>query len=382
MLNRFFFIATFLFVSFLALGQQPTDVTKGSNIKVIGFYRGDSTEIDNYDVKKLTHLIFGFAHLQGNKISFDNAYDEKTFKHLVDLKKKHPALKVLVAIGGWGGCETCSDVFSLDSNRRVFVKSVKDLLVKYNADGIDLDWESPVIGGFKDHKFSNEDKNNFTFLIKELREVLDRKHEICFDANSFASFLQKSIDWEKVVPMVDWINLMTYSLVSGKSGFTGHHTPLYSSTKVNEPYNNKWWNESTDKGVQYLDSIGVPLDKVIIGSGFYAERYIDVDSTNHGLHQLGKHKDYIIYRNLEDQYNKSTGYEYYWDSTAQAPYMYNPKLRSFISYDNMQSVRLKTRYAIEHKIGGIMFWKLNGDKYEKGLLDAIHQEKIKRKFAK
>jgi chitinase len=39
----------------------------------------------------------------------------------------------------------------------------------------------------------------------------------------------------------------------------------------------------------------------------------------------------------------------------------------------MQSVYYKTRYAKEHKLGGVMFWELSGDKTSGGLLDMIYE---------
>ena len=34
---------------------------------------------------------------------------------------------------------------------------------------------------------------------------------------------------------------------------------------------------------------------------------------------------------------------------------------------------LKTKYALENNLGGIMFWKLNTDNYDNGLLEAIFE---------
>ena len=37
------------------------------------------------------------------------------------------------------------------------------------------------------------------------------------------------------------------------------------------------------------------------------------------------------------------------------------------------SIKLKTEYAIEKGLGGIMFWQLRSDAEKDGLLDAIHE---------
>ena len=44
-----------------------------------------------------------------------------------------------------------------------------------------------------------------------------------------------------------------------------------------------------------------------------------------------------------------------------------------LSYDDTVSVALKTRYAMEKGLGGIMFWELGNDTKANGsLLDAIY----------
>jgi chitinase len=40
-------------------------------------------------------------------------------------------------------------------------------------------------------------------------------------------------------------------------------------------------------------------------------------------------------------------------------------------------VRLKTRYALDKGLGGIMFWQLEGDAEKDGLVDAIFKEKMR-----
>ena len=57
-----------------------------------------------------------------------------------------------------------------------------------------------------------------------------------------------------------------------------------------------------------------------------------------------------------------------------APYMYNPGKKLFVTFDDKRSVELKTRYVIDKKLGGIMFWQLGNDtKGENSLVDAIYE---------
>lgn len=333
-----------------------------SDFRVIAYYNGNVEDIDKYPVEKLTHIIYSFAHLNNGRLTIDEIYGDTLIKKMVSLKLRNPKLRVLLSLGGWGGCEPCSDAFSTVEGRALFAKSAKELLQKYHADGVDMDWEYPAIAGYPGHKFCSDDKQNFTALIRELRNTLGNHYQISFAAGGFRYYLQHSIEWEKVSKMVDFINVMSYDLVNGVSSVTGHHTALYST-----PFQ----KESTDNAVKYLDSIGVPSEKIVIGAAFYARTWENVDSANHGLYQNGKFKDFVTAKNFATYFSKTEGYIDYWDSVAQAPYSYNATKRIFGTYDNTRSIEIKTRYALKKKLGGIMFWELSGDVYQNGYVDAI-----------
>jgi chitinase len=158
---------------------------------------------------------------------------------------------------------------------------------------------------------------------------------------------------------------MTYGLPTDKRGHTGHHTALFSSPLQ---------SESIDKSIKYLDSLGLPKNKFLIGAAFYSFVVKEVDSLNNGLGQKGKFKSNVNYNNLNLEYTEANGYKYFWDTIACAPYLYNPDQKMFVTFDDKHSVSLKTKYAFQNHLGGIMFWRLNGDFYSDGLLDAIDLE--------
>src|SRR5687767_10324743 len=87
---------------------------------IIAYYAGPSNRVDSFEVEKLTHIIFRFCHLKGNRLNVDNARDTVTIQKMVGLKKRNPKLKVLLSLGGWGGCRMCSDVFSTAQGRDEF----------------------------------------------------------------------------------------------------------------------------------------------------------------------------------------------------------------------------------------------------------------------
>ncbi len=332
---------------------------------VFGYYYGKAELIDSFPVEKLTHLCFSFAHLKGNKISLDNKRDSLSLLNCVAQKKRNPALKIIVALGGWGGCFSCSDIFSRDQDRKVFASSLKQLLHDFNADGIDLDWEYPAIAGPPGHAYSIHDKDNFTALVKTLRDTLGAQKEISFAAGGFTKFVNESVDWAAVTPLVDRINVMTYDLVSGYDTVTGHHTGLYSTGQQ---------KQSCDNGIQLLLSKNVPAGKIVIGAAFYARIWANIDSVNNGLYRNGKFLRGVPYRQFDKQLSPDSGFVYHWDEVAMAPYLYNKNKKWFVTFDDPRSVVLKTQYAVKNKLNGIMFWQLAEDRFSNGLLDVIDRE--------
>ena len=327
------------------------------NAEVIAYYSGDDNLINEYNLSGVSQLIYSFLHLKGNNLAIDNEKDSITLMNLTRLKEKYPELKVLISLGGWGGCKTCSDVFSTENGRKDFANSTAEIIKSYNADGIDLDWEYPAISGFPNHTFKSQDKDNFTILIQELRNVMNSDDILSFAAGGFPKYLEQSIDWQKVMPLVDHVNIMSYDLYSTVK--TGHHTPLYSNDS--ESY-------SADSSVKYLLSIGVPSNQIVIGGGFYGRIWENVPDINNGLFQAGNFKTTISHRyinNLED------GYEFYWDETANATYGYNKGSGNFISIDNAKSVLKKTEYVLDNNLKGIMFWELVNDDPKNSLLKII-----------
>ncbi|MEP0296843.1 MAG: glycoside hydrolase family 18 protein [Reichenbachiella sp.] len=344
--------------------EEPQKAFIENSLDIIAYYSGSGADIGNYPIEKLDQIIYSFLHLKGNELAVDNAEDSLSLLQIAALKKEYPGLKVLVALGGWGGCETCSEIFSTEENRKTFALSVISLLKKYNVDGLDLDWEYPAISGYPGHSYKPEDKQNFTALVQELRSAMGNDYELSFAAGGSDRFLINSVEWDKVMPMFDRVNLMSYDLVGGFSGSTGHHTPLYSNPDQ---------QSSANDAIQFLDSIGVPMEKIVIGGAFYARMWENVANENNGLYQSGKFLKAISYPELDDILSTSNDFTTFWDSTSMAPYAYSESLEQFATYDDPRSLAAKVQYVKEKKLGGIMFWELRNDKKQNGLLNAIYE---------
>jgi chitinase len=329
---------------------------------VIAYYSGDAKSIHRYPVGKLTHIIYSFCYLKGDRLHAGRRTDSLTIKKLVSLKKNHPSLKILLSLGGWGGCKTCSAVFATAGGRKNFAQSVLEMTQYFHTDGIDLDWEFPSLESYPGHPFSPADKDNFTSLLQALRTSLGPSREISFIAAGFSPYLEGSIDLARAARIADRVNLMTYDMVGSRSPVTGHHTPLYATTRQ---------RASVDNAIHYLDSLGIPHDKIAIGAAFYGRRWEKVEDKENGLYQPGVFTGFVSMRQIRQRYTPANGYRQYWDDTAQAPYRYNAARRIFLTYDNERSVASKMSYIKKMGLNGIMFWELRLDRPENGLLSVM-----------
>lgn len=369
-------LSTILLVMGLsACSQTTTTITtnevippESTHIKVIAYYMGDGTDLARYDFNQLTHIIYSFLHLQDNQLAFDTDADKQAFARLIALKKDYPHLKVMLSLGGWGGCETCSDVFNNADNRTAFAQSTLAIIKEHNADGIDLDWEYPTVAGYPGHTFADYDRDNFSALVQALRTAFGTKYELSFAAGGFDSFLEKAVDWDAIMPLLDNVNIMSYDIVNGGTPHTGHHTALYSTPQQ---------KDSTDNAVQFLLNKGVAPEKIVIGAAFYARMWTGVAATNNGLYQPGTHVPGHGYKDFAQHFSAAESYQYRWDEVAQAPTYYSEKHKTFATFDDPRSIAAKVDYVKKHQLGGIMFWQLPHDsdtrvKDTQGLVEAIH----------
>ncbi len=369
-----------------------------NNFRVLAYYLGNGEDLDQYNVNQMTHIIFCFGQLNGNRFAVTSR-DSATIKKMVSLKGRNPGLKVIVSLGGGRGCKACSDAFATEEGRKEFAQSIKEFHQQMGTDGLDLDWEFPFIEHFPGQKYSPADVRNFTALVKTLRKTLGDRYELSFAAGAHEGIFEVVTEWKKVMKYLDYANLMTYDIGSyqnrpklpqyrhlslgSDSKLTAHHTALYSTPDQLHSIPGKYAQFSTpgqersvDYCVQYLLKLGIPPEKLIVGAAFYGRMYEDVRDLNEGLYIPGEYKSNVPFRNFATELSPDSGFVYHWDDIAKAPFMYNPSKKLFVTFDDKRSVELKTRYVIDHKLGGIMFWQLRNDTYKDGLLEVI--DKVKR----
>src|ERR1051326_9256470 len=87
-----------LFCFFLIVVLPPNSFSQKKNeMAVIGYFAGRTTALDSFPLQKLTHLIFSFCHLNGNKLWVNNAADTARIQKMVSFKQQYPDLKIILS---------------------------------------------------------------------------------------------------------------------------------------------------------------------------------------------------------------------------------------------------------------------------------------------
>lgn len=345
------------------------------------FPRDTSLREGDIAAQKLTRINYAFANIKDGRIVNGFAHDDENFASLVALKNQNPSLTVLVSVGGWLWSGAFSDMALTRQSRDLFISSVVEFVRRNQLDGLDIDWEYPGLPGAEPH-FRAEDKQNYTSLLKELRERFNKLEKdlhrplyITVATGSSTEFLEHT-EMNKVQKYVDTVNLMAYDYYEPDSdAITGHHAPLYTN-----PADPKKISDATS--VEEYEKAGVPAAKIVLGVPFYAHVWGQVPAENHGLYQPGKQipRDSPTF-GIGPEAMLQNGFIRYWDPVAAAPYLYNAEKQIFVSYDDPESLALKCKYVLAHKLRGVMFWDYESDA-SGALLNAVNDGLNMRSDAK
>ena len=309
---------------------ETTPATAPSETIVVGY--AVSWEETLPDPNLLTHINYAFA-LINNDFETLKIEKEGRLKSIVNLKKKKSSLKVLLSVGGWGA-GNFSEMAADEKHRKAFAKNCLNAVTKYGLDGIDIDWEYPTSS---DAHISSSpaDKDNFTLLMKDLRETLGKDRLLTMASASNAKYVK----FTDFIDYLNFVNVMTYDM--GKptsSGKTKHNGALYKSSLASTEY--------CDDSVTKHFNAGVPYNKIVLGIPFYG----------HG--DGSAFAEDVDYKDIAIDRNK---YNVLWDTDAMVPYVTDATGKMVLSYDNAKSVGLKAEYVQQKALAGAMYWNIEAD---------------------
>ena len=285
------------------------------------------------------------------------------FHQLQELKKLHPALKIVVSIGGGSANPNDFSLAAQPANREVFVKSCVDLFLKGNFaagieqpgifDGFDIDWEYPL---------TPTDGTNMTGLLAEFRKQMNaiRPGMTLSIASSAGQWAYQYLDFKGSQQYLDFFGLMAYDFVGPWEDTTGFVAPLFQAESDPSPGSN------AAAAVQGYLAAGVKPEKIVLGVPFYGYQWTHVPNVDHGLFQVGTPGESLGYNGILSLMSSSTAYR---DKTTLAPWLYDGS--NFWTYDDPLSLAYKTLYVREKHLGGAMAWSLDDDTADGQLLKTV-----------
>jgi len=395
-----FGVAVTLLTLILSTGpvtSQVTGLIKGRALVCYwgswSYYRSGigKFEISDMDANLCTHFIYSFigintdstVRLQDPWLDVDSCSGGglNNFKAAVDLRKQNPALKVMIAIGGWNETPTkFSNMSANAANRQTFIASVVQFLLRYDFDGLDIDWEYPAARGG-----SPADKPNFTLLVKELRQAFDGvvrapgRGSLLLTAALPANvkLLTNGYELSSISPYLNYLNMMMYDFHDfyADGPFLFHQTGLYASPSDDAGNSTR----NVNAVIEYLLKEGVPAKKIVMGVPTYGRTLMmsnpsqsDIYSPASGIGTAGlftQENGYLSYYEVCQRLVGGT-FQVVYDPYLKSPYAYDGSL--WISYEDPDSALEKAMYIVAKGFGGGMVWAINDDDF-RNTCDGISQ---------
>lgn len=317
-----------------------------------------------------THINVAFARIV-NKAIYLEDHQYVTLRDIVQLRKVNPKLKILLSVGGSGNDRGFSDVVVDHASRKIFIKSIKDVLRNYTLDGIDLDWEFPALMNSNlalKLTVAKRERQHFSQLLREIRAeyVREKRNYLLTVAVAAPEFIVNvAYDVDQLDLYTDFVNVMTYdfNFYTDMTPFTGLNSPLYARPEEQLYLANLNINYT----VHMYISKGLSRNKLVVGIPTYGHTYKLVNPDNHGIGSpaysygaLGS----LGFVNYPDvcQFMKEHDVVINEVAHAEVPYLYSG--HEWVSFDYPQSVSSKAAFIKQQGLRGAMVYSLNADDYE------------------
>ncbi|KAJ5720986.1 uncharacterized protein N7483_008920 [Penicillium malachiteum] len=258
----------------LMIDSEPSCAasTDVSNLRRIGYYSLSTLErpcdvMEPADIPAgaLTHINIAFIQFT-DKWEIDDSKYGSQVAEIASLKDSNMGLRVSISVGGWdfndGSTATYfSDMASTSANRKTFIDSVVNYLVKYGLDGIEIDWEYPVAS---DRSGTAADKENYVSLVKEMQEAFAAYDFDLTVTLPCSYWYMQNFDIVSMEKYVSWFNVMSYDMNGAWNADSAYIGPyMYGLTNLTE----------IEEGFDLLWRNNIDPANVVMGMAFYGRTF-------------------------------------------------------------------------------------------------------------
>ncbi|KAJ7141208.1 glycoside hydrolase superfamily [Mycena epipterygia] len=410
-----------LSLSLLALAAQCAAATTAasSNYTVAaGWYASwhvSDVPLSSVLWSKYTHMTYAFAIPTADPSAISLAEsDEELLPQFVSAAHKN-GVKAGLSIGGWTGSQYYSSNVASASNRTAFVKSVTNLIKKYDLDLVDFDWEYPGVQGIGCNIISSSDTENFLSMLQELRASPIATNVTLTAATAVVPFPTTNASTiPQFATVLDWIVPMVYDLSWNWTAGSPRiqralpSAPLDDSCFASTPGvtgTGLTGRGSARSAVEAWVSAGIPRSQLVLGVPSYGHSfnvnasvaflppspaspanhslltpYPSYDTLNHtigdkwdgtgGTNQCGVFQgpggtwDFfalVTAGYLVANGSAAAGVPYQWDTCSSTSYLYAANRGVLISYDDPRSFTAKGAFVRANGLAGFAMWEVGGD---------------------
>ncbi|KAJ7578635.1 glycoside hydrolase family 18 protein [Mycena floridula] len=393
-------------------GAPDTEIGTAATLIAASYYpdwSADDFPPENLDYSRWDILYFAFATpSSSSRLNWDDGSQAILQRLVKSANASGAGTKIVLSVGGWGGCFYYSNSVSTAANRATFVAALVSAVNTYGLAGIDLDWEFPNNEG-AGQPFSSADSANLLTFITSLRPS-----KIISAAVSHLPWLGANgnplTDVSKYAAQMTYVNIMNYD-VWGATSTPGPNAPLGNLCGTStQP------EASAEAALAQWKAAGFPASKIVLGLPLYgyvsqsskttlsnslvepssdmvllqksdgSKKFLNIAHPRNKDVQIANKPDAKIaaIANLQSwygqqipfssivsagalvkgsngNYSEAGGFTMGWDDCSDTPFLFNTSQKTVVTYDDTFSLGDKAAFAKANGMAGCFTWSLDQD---------------------
>lgn len=343
----------------------PITLTKKTNKIVLGFFPYWNMKLSNQlTIKPLTHLAYFGVDLNsdGTIKKLDNPREEEpgwtklnsnTFSILerqLKITNKKTILTIRVMT-----YDQITSILNQNTSTDTAIKSIMDLVISKNFDGLNLDFEASAI-------FDQQTRDNFTIFVRKIKEQCKSHNpqcEISVDIFADSAIKNRLYNLKDLVPETDLFVVMAYDFYRPSNSQAGPVAPIRGRCSDNNPSLSCLEYDITTSIADITKFI--PPEKILLGVPFYGYQWQTVD-TSFLSNTYPKTGALASYKRIQEIINnpKTASLSANWSNETLSPYLTFSDNDQFfqIHYESTQSLSLKIDLVHQANLAGIAIWAL------------------------
>lgn len=371
---------------------------------------------------KLTHVQYAFASVDTNTYELvpsdpvndvENKFEDREFYHkgkkvemdktlgyygqfnlMNTMKKMYPDVTVLISAGGWAGSKGLWLATDNETNMNKFADSAVEFIRKYGFDGIDIDFEYPSetsqSGNPDDFSVSESRRKGigerYTKFIQILSEKLakaskeDGTYYWLTSAVTASSWVLGGQKTSEFLDYLDFVSVMSYDYHGGWNKYVENQANIYADPSDTETISMAQPTLGFDWSKNYYRG-AVQSEKILMGVPYYTRGWTNVQGGENGLHGTSGTPatgEENLWCDLDANGNevpaganplwhvlnlmkKDPNYKKYWDPVGCVPHIWNAEKKTFLTFEDEQSIQERINFVDKNNLGGVLIWVMHGD---------------------